>query len=92
MTSGERHSPSTVAAVTDYSLPTLSSATSHKVKVSREYKSGASYQGDLKDNQRCGLGLFSWPNGAKYEGEFIDNDRHGKGKIDFSYSTVFKNA
>ena len=46
----------------------------------KEYKSGASYQGHIKDNRRTGRGVFTWPNGSKYEGEFTDNDRHGKGK------------
>ena len=79
----ESQSMSAMTSAADYSLPTLSSASSQMVSVSREYKSGASYQGQVKDNRRTGLGVFTWPNGSKYQGEFVDNDRHGKGKETF---------
>lgn len=44
-----------------------------------DYKSGAVYNGSLKDNHKYGNGTFVWPNGDKYVGEFKVNYRHGFG-------------
>lgn len=46
-----------------------------------DYKSGAIYEGTLKDNHKFGHGTFVWPNGDKYIGEFKLNYRHGFGKF-----------
>ncbi len=45
-----------------------------------DYKSGAVYEGKIKDNLKFGQGIFIWPNGDKYMGEFRSNHRHGFGK------------
>ena len=61
-----------------------------QVEIYKEYKSGASYKGQVKDNKKTGRGVFTWPNGAKYEGEFINNIRHGDGKCLFKiYKTTY---
>ena len=60
-------------------LPRLGTASSRTVK--KEYKSGASYKGQLQGNKRGGSGVFKWPNGAVYDGEFVDNQRHGIGEV-----------
>lgn len=44
-----------------------------------DYKSGAVYNGGLKDSHKYGNGTFVWPNGDKYVGEFKLNYRHGFG-------------
>lgn len=44
-----------------------------------DYKSGATYEGQVKDNCKFGYGEFGWPNGDKYVGEFRLNTRHGYG-------------
>lgn len=44
-----------------------------------DYKSGAVYDGKVKDFLKCGQGVFVWPNGDKYMGEFKLNHRHGFG-------------
>lgn len=44
-----------------------------------DYKSGATYEGQVKDNNKFGYGQFVWPNGDKYVGEFRLNARHGYG-------------
>ena len=46
-----------------------------------DYKSGAIYDGKIRDNLKFGNGTFLWPNGDKYVGEFKANCRHGFGKI-----------
>ena len=64
----------------DYSLPGLGSASSTKIEIVKEYKSGAKYEGQVDGSRKAGKGVFTWPNGAKYEGEFVDNSRQGKGE------------
>ena len=75
-------------------LPRLGTATSQLVE--KEYKSGASYVGQVQGNKRVGRGVFTWPNGAKYEGEFMENLRHGKGMMRFTMrlasNTIFRIA
>ena len=44
-----------------------------------DYKSGATYEGQVKENSKSGYGQFLWPNGDKYVGEFRLNARHGYG-------------
>lgn len=46
-----------------------------------DYKSGAIYDGGLKDNHKIGNGTFIWPNGDKYIGEYKLNCRHGYGNL-----------
>ncbi len=59
-------------------LPRLGSASS--LIVEKEYKSGATYKGQVKGSKRAGKGTFTWPNGAVYKGEFVENLRHGSGE------------
>ena len=64
----------------DHPFPRLKTATSQDVEIyCKEYKSGASYKGQVQDNKRVGKGTFVWPKGGRYEGEFMDNVRHGTG-------------
>ncbi|XP_071838604.1 ankyrin repeat and MYND domain-containing protein 1-like isoform X2 [Apostichopus japonicus] len=63
-----------------YAFPRLKSAKREVNANQRDYKSGASFSGNLKGVQRSGTGAFSWPNGDKYTGEYVDNVRHGKGE------------
>ena len=56
-----------------------------------DYKSGATYEGDVKDNLKSGHGAFVWPNGDKYIGEFKLNSRHGFGR-DLFVSILFYNS
>lgn len=37
------------------------------------------YQGNWKDNKKCGFGIQTYDNGDKYEGEWFDNKKHGYG-------------
>lgn len=48
-------------------------------EVEVNYKSGASFRGQVLDYKKIGRGIFTWPNGARYEGEYEDNVRTGKG-------------
>lgn len=63
-----------------YAFPRLKSAKREVNANQRDYKSGASFSGNLKGVQRSGTGAFSWPNGDKYTGDYVDNVRHGKGE------------
>ena len=37
------------------------------------------YQGNWKDNKKCGFGIQTYENGDKYEGEWLENKKHGYG-------------
>lgn len=64
----------------DTPLPRLQSASHEPMEMTKDYKSGASYTGQMSGTQKYGRGLFVWPDGARYEGEFLANVRQGLGK------------
>uniref|UniRef100_A0A4W3IRA3 MYND-type domain-containing protein n=1 Tax=Callorhinchus milii TaxID=7868 RepID=A0A4W3IRA3_CALMI len=43
------------------------------------WSDGCTYEGDLKDGQKHGFGVFRWGNGESYEGDFYKDHRHGDG-------------
>ncbi|KAL4220009.1 metal ion binding [Mactra antiquata] len=47
--------------------------------VELNYKSGASFKGQVQGHKKIGRGIFTWPNGARYEGEYLENNREGSG-------------
>ena len=40
---------------------------------------GTKYDGEWKDGNKHGKGIFTWPDGEKYEGEWKDGKFHGRG-------------
>jgi len=36
------------------------------------FKSGATYEGDYKDDERTGRGVYRWADGRVYEGGFLE--------------------
>ena len=50
-----------------------------KQESQRGYKSGATYNGQIIDNNKFGKGIFVWPNGDRYDGSYEFNYRHGYG-------------
>ena len=38
---------------------------------------GAKYDGDWKEDERNGFGVFTWPEGSKYNGEWKSDVRNG---------------
>ena len=65
-----------------YVFPRLKSAQQQAGPADRrhDYKSGASFSGQLDGMQRTGRGTFLWPSGDRYCGEYADNQRHGHGE------------
>ncbi len=55
-----------------------------------DYKSGAVYDGKVKDFLKFGQGVFVWPNGDKYIGEFRLNHRHGFGTQAWSDGSFYE--
>ena len=55
-----------------------------------DYKSGAVYDGKVKDYLKFGQGVFLWPNGDKYMGEFKFNSRHGYGSQFWSDGSFYE--
>ena len=39
------------------------------------------YEGNFKDNDIEGHGVYKWKDGKKYEGQWFQNKMHGKGKL-----------
>ena len=63
-----------------FTFPRLKSAKKEVDSNHMDYKSGATFQGQLAGMKRVGRGGFVWPNGDRYEGDYVDNERHGAGK------------
>ena len=47
------------------------------------WPNGDIYEGEYKDDNRNGFGIYKYSNGNRYEGEFKNDKQHGKGKITF---------
>ncbi|XP_052215690.1 ankyrin repeat and MYND domain-containing protein 1-like isoform X2 [Dreissena polymorpha] len=64
-------------------FPKLQSATFEPLtgdgEVEVNYRSGASFKGQVQGHKKKGRGIFTWPNGDRYEGGFLDNNREGAG-------------
>ncbi|XP_063966990.1 ankyrin repeat and MYND domain-containing protein 1-like isoform X2 [Lytechinus pictus] len=72
-----------------YAFPRLKSAKKEIDNNHMDYKSGATFSGQLDGRKRMGYGVFVWPNGDRYKGEYVDNDRHGKGEQVWSDGAKF---
>ena len=46
----------------------------------KEYDSGAVYQGQFKDGKQHGTGTYRLPNGYVYEGAWVDGEILGQGR------------
>ena len=40
---------------------------------------GEKYDGEWKDGNNHGQGVYTWPNGMKYDGEWKDSQANGRG-------------
>jgi hypothetical protein len=45
------------------------------------HTSSARYEGEFRDNNRCGRGVLTWPDGSFYDGDWLDDLRHGRGAL-----------
>lgn len=72
-----------------YAFPRLKSAKKEMDNNHMDYKSGATFSGQLDGRKREGHGVFVWPNGDRYKGEYVDNDRHGAGEQIWSDGSKF---
>lgn len=61
-------------------LRRASSSAASRLEAHLHYKSGAIYDGLLKNSQKEDYGVFLWPNGDIYTGQFCLNLRNGHGK------------
>ena len=50
-----------------------------KEKITKKYKNGDTYVGEMKNDKPHGQGTYTWPNGEKYVGVFKDDKKHGEG-------------
>lgn len=44
-----------------------------------DFQNGDKYEGDWKDGQKHGQGVYTWKNGDRYEGGWKNGKAHGKG-------------
>ena len=49
----------------------------------KEYDSGAVYEGQFKDGKQHGQGTYTAPDGYQYTGEWLEGVIQGKGKAQF---------
>ena len=50
-----------------------------KEKITKKYKNGDTYVGEMKNDKPHGYGTYTWPNGEKYVGVFKNDKKHGHG-------------
>ena len=48
-----------------------------------EFTDGRSYQGQLKNGRKTGLGTHVWADGLRYEGNWVEDVQTGRGKLFF---------
>ena len=46
----------------------------------KKWKNGDIYEGNYKEDKKCGFGRYCSASGEKFEGKWIDGKRSGKGK------------
>jgi len=44
-----------------------------------KYTDGVTYEGQYKEDKKCGYGLYFWTDGRKYEGWWYNGKQHGLG-------------
>jgi len=44
-----------------------------------KYTDGVTYEGQYKEDKKCGYGLYFWTDGRKYEGWWHNGKQHGLG-------------
>lgn len=50
------------------------------------YRNGDVYDGEWRDNQKCGQGVMRYSGGDIYSGEWVNDQRHGYGILDYHVS------
>ena len=40
---------------------------------------GSKYDGDFKDDNMHGRGIYTWSDGRRYDGDYKDNKKHDRG-------------
>ena len=48
------------------------------------------YEGEWKEDKRCGFGKILYANGDRYEGEWLDNLKHGQGKFYYTNGNFYE--
>jgi hypothetical protein len=48
------------------------------------------YEGEWKDDQRHGIGIYKFPDGSVYEGEWERNQPHGIGKLTYPDGSIYE--
>jgi hypothetical protein len=54
-----------------------------KKKITKKYKNGDTYVGEMKNDKPHGYGTYTWPIGEKYVGVFKNDKKHGQGTWTF---------
>lgn len=54
------------------------------------YRSGISYEGQVKNGKLEGTGRLLYPNGDTYEGEFRESEENGQGKLTYKDGRVYQ--
>jgi hypothetical protein len=49
----------------------------------------ATYEGDYKNDKKCGKGVFKWASGNIYIGEYKDDEREGFGEMRWIDGSIY---
>mmetsp|Transcript_468 Transcript_468/g.655 ORF Transcript_468/g.655 Transcript_468/m.655 type:complete len:239 (-) Transcript_468:102-818(-) len=71
---------------------TLISGGKREGKGKYTFGSGASFQGDYKNNTKNGSGVFVYPDKSSYEGTWKDDQRTGEGVYKYANGDVYKGS
>ena len=53
-------------------------------------KNGDRYDGEYKNDKKCGLGIYQFASGFEYNGEFLNDKRHGLGELKLQDGSIEK--
>ncbi len=48
------------------------------------------YEGEYRDDQKCGQGVFKWASGNIYRGDYRNDERNGEGKMEWTDGSKYE--
>ncbi|MEM7423375.1 MAG: 2-isopropylmalate synthase, partial [Pseudomonadota bacterium] len=81
----------TLQALVAVALTGVAAAQSDNTETAtKEYDSGAVYEGQFKDGKQHGQGTYTAPDGYEYSGEWVEGVIQGNGRAKFPNGSVYE--